>query len=149
VGETLQHLDFLDKIPTLATRSNNIIDSERVSSHAVGLLCTVAVHTEDEDESVLQQLVSEEIVKFVVTTMATYPNDVYMIDVACDYLDDISRLPEVKERLLKQGVLAHMTAAFQWFSNLDGALELDEEDRLRVEHIVKHSRQVLGRLIAI
>jgi hypothetical protein len=143
VGETLQRLDFIGKIPSLTS----IHSTYMVSCHAVRLLCNLAVQSENDE--CLLQLGSEGIVKFVVTTMAAYPDNVYVIDVACDFFDEISRFPEVKEGLLKQGVFARMAAAFQLFSNFDGALEFDEEDTPRVKSIIKYSQQVMVRLMEV
>jgi hypothetical protein len=137
VGETLQCLDILEKIPSLVSIHNTYL----VSSNMVCLLRNLLVQSED-DEPLLQ------LVKFVVTTMAAYPDVVCVIDAACDFFDEISRFPEVKERLLNQGVFARMAAEFQLFSNFDGALEFDEEDTPRVKSIIiKYSQQVMGRLI--
>jgi hypothetical protein len=141
VGETLQCLDFLEKIPSLVSIHNTYL----VSSNALRLLPNLAMQSENDGP--LLQLGSEGIVKFVVTTMAAYPDDVYVTKAACDYFYYISRFPKVKERLLKQGVFARMAAAFQLFSNFDGALEFDEEDTPRVKSIIKYSQQVMGRLI--
>jgi hypothetical protein len=141
VGEALQRLDFLEKIPSLVSIHNTYL----ASSYAAGLLGNLALDTKNRES--LLQLGSEEIVKFMVTTMATYPDDDYVTDSACDYLVSISRFPEVKERLLKQGVFARMAAAFQLFSTFDGALEFDEGDTPRVKRIIKHSQQVMVRLI--
>jgi hypothetical protein len=143
VGEALQRLDFLEKIPSLVT----IHDTFLVSSHAARLLGNLAAQSENDEY--LLQLRSEGIVKFMVTTMATYPDDAYVTVSACAYLVSISRFPEVKERFLKQGVFARMAAAFQLFSNFDGAVEFDEEDTPRVKRIIKSSQQVMGRLMEI
>jgi hypothetical protein len=144
VGEALQRLDFLEKIPSLVS----IHDTYLVSSHAARLLGNL-MSLDTKTREYLVQLGSEEIVKFMVTTMAAYADVVCVIDAACVYFDKISRFPEVKERFLKQGVFARMAAAFQLFSNFDGALEFDEEDIPRVKSIIKYSQQVMGRLMEI
>jgi hypothetical protein len=74
VGETLQRLDFMDKISSLASIHNTYM----VSSFGVGLLCNLAINTGNQES--LLQLGSEGIVKFLVTTMATYPEDYFVTE---------------------------------------------------------------------
>jgi hypothetical protein len=82
--------------------------------------------------------------------MTAYPDDAYVTCAACMYFDNMSRFAEMKERLLKQGVLVLMATAFQKFSNLgDGAFELQEEERPLVTICIKGSKGALGRLIDI
>jgi hypothetical protein len=143
VGETLQRLDFLDKIPPSLS---NITETKVVSSNWVGLFGNLAANAKNCES--LLQLGSEGIVKFIVHAMTTYPNDVYVTNAACMHLDKMSRIPEMKERLLKEGVVIRMAVAFQTFSNLDEELEFNEDDRPCVRRIIKHSKRALGRLIS-
>jgi hypothetical protein len=142
VGEALKRLDFLDQIPSLAS-----IHARSASSNAVLLLNNLSAKTENRET--LLRLGSEGTVNFMVNMMTAYPYDEYVAQAACEYFENISHIPEVRERLLKLGVAALMVSTFQRFSNLDGVRGFKKKDLPRVTRLIQQSQRTLGRLIAI
>jgi hypothetical protein len=142
VGEALLSLDYLDKIIPLASIHTNAAPVSRTAAFLFGCLAFSTTNCES-----IVQLGSDGIMKFMVTMMSVYPNDVSVTYGACTYFEEMSRSPEVKV-LLKHGiVVVQMAVIFQTFSHSDGALELKDETKSEVKIIIQQSQYALSLLI--
>jgi hypothetical protein len=136
VGRALVRLDFLDQIPSLVSGSESADD---VNHFQLPILLFERMAAKKDRELKLKSG-SDKIVKFMINLVTSYPDDTLCWHV-CMYFNAVSRVPELKDRLKKHGVLDLLKDVLQKYNHKD------REWISKNAEIVRYCKATLAQLL--